>query len=371
MNDLMPVGAFSQSVPPTDDEALVNRICAAYRISSATFGRSDEVGNSEWTTINGWKAAIHEALTSGIGAAEVLRNPCANNLLFGFESLYEQYTGKLRSMTDEQGPEAYYIVAVLHRLAQAAGISRIPNPEAPDRDVYREQSHDNILCALDAEFGFEIRFPNPYPDEYGVPTTRGIMSQRALFAVYQAHRLRQLMHLSDTRSVIEIGAGLGRTAFYTQGFDYTIVDLPIANAAQAYFLGRTVGESSIRLAGEQHDAPIKIMPPTYLHDKETDVYLKAGVVLNADSLTEMDRSFSEKYVAHARDHAKLLLSINHEVKDFTATEIIRSVAPKATLMRFLHQVRPGYIEEIAFFQRATPASFSDRMRKAWSTIRGG
>ena len=151
---------------------------------------------------------------------------------------------------------------------------------------------------------------------------------------------------------MEIGAGLGRTAFYAHSAgisDYTIVDLPLANAAQAYFLGRTIGPDNLKLAGEQSSAPVKILPPSALNT------VTAGIVINADSLTEMDRSFADQYVAFARDNADVFISINHEVNGFTAADVIISEMPDVFCMRYPHPMRAGYVEEVAFMRRAAEA----------------
>ena len=63
---------------------------------------------------------------------------------------------------------------------------------------------------------------------------------------------------------MEIGAGMGRTAYYMCKFglsDYTIVDLPMSNVAQAAFLSRVMGEDQISLAGEDRSANVRILPP--------------------------------------------------------------------------------------------------------------
>ena len=77
---------------------------------------------------------------------------------------------------------------------------------APDPEV--------ILRDLDTAFGFAIHFPNPYPDEVGLKTSRGVASYRAVQGLYQAYRVAELVRDRPAARVVEIGGGLGRTAFY-------------------------------------------------------------------------------------------------------------------------------------------------------------
>jgi hypothetical protein len=347
-NSLTIRGTFTAATPSPDDRSLIERICAAYHYSCSAFGRSDAVGESQWSIINGFKSTAHEILISGGGAAELLRFPCSNNLFYGFDSLYASHVENLRANPAQQDGEAFVIAQAIERLAQSIGVVRAPNPEALDRLPPQDRSIETLLSRIATETDPHLSFPNPFPDEFGIPTSRGTISMRPLFGIYQAYRLNQILSMSRDKRILEIGAGLGRTAFYAYNMglrDYAIIDLPLANASQAYFLGRTIGQENIALAGETNTAAVRILPPSSLDD------LRIGVVLNVDSLTEMDRSFADRYVSFARDRAEIFVSINHEVNSFTANEVIRSAMPNAVMMRYEHPMRPGYIEEIVF-QRA-------------------
>src|SRR5207237_2562341 len=127
----------------------------------------------------------------------------------------------------------------------------------------------------------------PFKDERGIESSRGVISYRAVEALYQAWRVAELLEADNgSGRVVEIGAGLGRNAYYARTFgihDYTLVDLPLTGISQAYFLGRTLGPHAILLHGE--NAPdarsrIKILPPhAFLNDDD-----RYDLALNVDSL---------------------------------------------------------------------------------------
>jgi hypothetical protein len=290
------------------------------------------------------KSPVHEALLRGdpqeIGT--LLGNPMQTALLFGFDSPYlgETQTEGIRLFTRQWDFDN------LLRLAEAIGVRRLFNPEAglsgdiPDTET--------ILSDLDEVFGCRIEFPNPFPGETGLSTSRGVASWRAIQALYQAFRIRQLCGDRSTCRVLEIGAGLGRTAYYARqqlGIrNYTVVDLPITGVAQAYFLGCALGSGSIELYGETSEAGIRILPPQAFFDSEESFDL----VVNVDSLTEMSPDTARRYVEAIAKRASIFLSINHEVNAFTVRNLYRTVECRH-VSRNPYWMRRGYVEEVVRF----------------------
>ena len=150
-----------------------------------------------------------------------------------------------------------------------------------------------------------------------------------------------------TVTCLEIGAGLGRTAFYAHQLglrDYTILDIPLTNAAQGYFLGRALGPDQISLDGEDADAPVKVVPPERLSDLPGSYDL----VLNVDSLTELDDPSARRYYAFARARSRRMLSINHEFNALTVRALYVEDA-RAISSRHPYWMRRGYVEELVEF----------------------
>jgi hypothetical protein len=321
----------------SEDAELVNRIRSAYRAANTTpLGAPD----SFWLqTIADIKRDIHDTLMKGneddVGA--MLRKPSTNMLFYGFDTLTKTEANPKDPGWQEWVKQRAY--DNLLRLAEAIGIQPLEYPEGPTKNPPIDP--ETLLQSIDSAFGFKVEFPNPFPDEVGLATSRGVASYRAVQALFQAFRISQLV--GDNARVVEIGGGLGRTAFYALQFgvrDYTIIDLPMTNVAQGYFLGRTLGQHAISLFGENR-AGVRILPPTEFLDA-SDRY---DLAVNVDSLTEMSRDTAVSYCTAIHSRAGKFLSINHEYNPFTVQEICSALGMHAWA-RAPYWLRRGYVEEV-------------------------
>lgn len=342
---------FSSKVDGIDDLQLVRRVRAAYIAAHKTFS---EHGESQWGILDGWKSSVHNTVLNGSDdeLAAALRNPVSNHLLYGFDLIYTERHEQLFNDEALKIQQAGLVVSAIEALAAAVGVARVNNPEAPDHRPPEKRTSDELIALIGSVTRAD--FPNPYPDEFGLKLKTGTANLRAVFAIYQQYRTLHLLRLAKGNSILEIGAGLGRTAYYCHrsgATNYTIIDIPLTNLAQGYFLGRTLGPDKVCLFGEEYcPGAVRVLPPICLPD------IKADLVVNVDSMTEMDRSSADTYVKHALDTAKVLLSINHEVNSFTVSEVIKTLAPNAELMRYPAPMRAGYIEEIVFIRNEARAS---------------
>lgn len=341
---------FTTKDANTDDLPLVSRILAAYRYATSVF---DGHGDSMWDVISEYSEDVQQTLQNGSIEVNtsILRHPANHNLLFGYDetnALHHQQHLK----RDEKANEVW-ARRILHRLVkltEAVGALRIWNPERP---AYLDVTIEDILTRLDEAFGFKIEFPNPYPGEYGLKTSRGIVDHRTIIALYCAWRLTTLVN--RTSSVLEIGAGVGRVAYYARKFgivDYTIVDLPHTNAAQANFLGRVLDPSLLVLANEEDDKTkrdrIRIVGPHWFFSNSD----RFDIVLNCDSLTEIDRLTAAAYLGEIAHRTATFVSINHEANDFKVCDLLVSArATPLCHLCFPFWLRPGYAEEIYFFKQ--------------------
>ncbi|MGA8220530.1 MAG: putative sugar O-methyltransferase, partial [Candidatus Acidiferrales bacterium] len=306
------------------DLRLVERLLAAYQFAASEF---DGFKNSMWRQFFDQRhQAAHGVFMAGQTelAAAILRNPGSSDLFWGFDNL----SATTKQKTVQQG-DRDMIMDHLVRLTEAIGARPLDNPMAylfrgDSPTVLDATSADTTIQRIEAVLGCTLSFPNPYPEEVGVQTSRGIVSYRAIPALYQAWRIKQLLKGISRPRVLEIGAGLGRAAYYAWQFgirDYTIIDIPMTSICSGYFLGRVLGEDAVSLAGEnppESDSRIKILPPSHFLSAQ-DHY---DLILNADSFVEFGESTAQDYWNQIEARADQFLSINHESNAYTVRQFI-------------------------------------------------
>jgi hypothetical protein len=335
--------ATVQTVQQVDDSDLVRRIVAAYRAASQTnFG---SLGSFWLTSYAESKQPVHDALMreDHEEITRILRAPGLSTLFYGFESLISPgiYPSNPTDFWDCAAP-----YDTLRCLAEALGVHRLENPEQRyygGAVTSTNPSADQILADLEGRLGFAIDIPNPFIGETGLATSRGVMTYRVIQALYQAWRIARLTEGVSSSRILEIGGGLGRTAYYAwrSGVrDYTIIDLPMTGVAQGYFLGRTLGEDSVCLFGEERSG-IRVLPPVAFLDA-TDRF---DLAINVDSLTEMAAETAEAYCRAIKARAGLFLSINHETNPFTVCQTCANVG-MPVIGRTPYWLRRGYVEEV-------------------------
>jgi SAM-dependent methyltransferase len=325
-----------------DDAHLIDRLVQSYALRR-------ELPSGQWSDIFlDRHADIAEAFASGDRSRieEILRNPAGSDMFFGFDSTVKSLrAGGLR--IEDRGAPSLALDA-LAAFAEALGARSVELPENYYFWHVSRVGADEVLDQIDKAIGFEVQIPNPFPSEYGLISSRGIVSYRMPQALYQAWRIAQLLKGIENPKVLEIGAGLGRTAFYARQFgirDYTIVDIPVSSLAQGYFLGRTLGEQNLALFGETAaDDRVKIMPPGFFLGGAEHYDL----VVNVDSLTEIGRTAADQYWSAIKGRASKFLSVNHEANEFTVAQLIGEGKHVRT-SRMPYWMRRGYVEEVVEF----------------------
>ncbi|MBB5413931.1 hypothetical protein HDG34_007914 [Paraburkholderia sp. HC6.4b] len=327
------------------DETLVCRIVDAYKKAIRTpTGSTDSMWLTVFASAN---KQTHEILEHGSlkDIIAMLRNPASSMLFYGFDSLQSK---------DSTNNDSTVWLSWIHQLAydsllqmcRALGIKRVENPES-GIDFQESPSVEELLTELDKVMGFKIDFPNPFDGEVGIKTSRGIANYRAIQALFQAWRIGHLTEYRSRARVLEIGAGLGRTAYYAikMGIaQYTVIDIPLTGVAQAYYLGRILGDQTISLWGESSDGKVRILPPT-AYQKMNERF---DLIVNVDSLTEMAPDTAAEYLTGAARMTRQFLSINHEHNPFTVESIYQKM-PSVKAWRSPYWLRRGYVEELITF----------------------
>jgi hypothetical protein len=346
-----------------DDARMVERVVRAYRAAAGPAAAGPAAAglaaapaavapSAIWKGIHDTRQRpLHDLILHAdvetIGA--LLRRPGDSDLFWGFDGLVRENVERYNTSSAVSMAVARLCQDHLLRVAEVIGAVRMENPESPSPVSPGLQPADDLLTAIEQVAGHDIRFPDPFPDEIGVQTRAGVASYRAIHALYQAWRISGLVQGIPQPSVLELGGGLGRTAYYAHQFgvtDYTIIDLPFTGFAQGYFLMRTMGEAQVVLQGEEGDGDpgkVKVLDPgSFLESSK-----RYDLVLNVDSLTEMDRATADRYWKRIQTATPLFLSINHERNPFTVKEVVDADPSRiAHVHRYPYGPRRGYVEEI-------------------------
>jgi hypothetical protein len=332
-----------------EDAGIIGRIRRAYLKSCEA---EPIKASAVWRTISNAQSALHQTLIGGDSEqlARLLRRPGDTNLFLGIDNLVADSVENFRRNPAMAMGHAKLCQDHLVRLAEVLGALRFENPVSPRQTQFQKKA-DELLALIEEVIGHRIEFPNPYPDESGIRTASGIASYRTFHAVYQANRIKELLSGLPNPRVLEIGGGLGRTAYYARQFgvrSYAIVDLPFTAVSQAYFLMRTLGENCVQLDNEvfaDSADRVRLMRPTsFLQGSE-----HYDIIINVDSITEMNRKTAEKYFQKIQESTTVFLSINHEANEFTARELMDSSTRTVRKHRYPYGMRRGYVEELAYF----------------------
>jgi len=149
-----------------------------------------------------------------------------------------------------------------------------------------------------------------------------LASGRGRDAARRAEQMAALLAKGSVSSVVEIGPGMGRAAFFAYRLgiiDYSTIDLPLGIAAQACFLARALGPDKLWFDGEASElatGKVKLFCAGKLPSG------RYGVALNVDSMTEMPWHVAFGYVRWLGQHADLFLSVNHARNRFTVAELM-------------------------------------------------
>jgi hypothetical protein len=291
------------------------------------------------------------------GLAAYLADAHAKDLTFGITQ-GELATAALRGREDARRLEATRYQDYLTSLAEYLGIRDVESPDQHGR--WAENVHedpDRLLASVATAIGIEVVPPAVIGSLFGIKTASGILAGRDLLSLFAALRLREVAgSLSlDRPTVCEIGAGLGGAAFYAHRLGlgrYTIIDLPLVNLLQSYYLIAALPDAKVRLYGEpaSEDERLVILPTWTFNDSLP----KSNLLLNCDLFPEMNRKYSVAYLLQARRTiVNGFLSINQEAHapqngsetQPAVRELVHAAGGYARFSRNRHWLKPDYVDE--------------------------
>jgi hypothetical protein len=328
--------------------SLISRINNSYRLA---LNRSPTPeGSAIWSMIGAKQTEIHQALMSNGDRSlpDLLSDPQSTNLYYGVDNLAKD----VMEIIGTRWKDGYDdLKSAIDDLLVALGEVDLFNPQGgalyPHKNRPETRSVEDAIRTIDGIFGGKVSFPNPFAGEFGIATSKGLISYRAIQAVYQSILVRRYA----VESCLEIGGGMGRTAFFGRllGLKYTIIDLPMTIVGQALFLASVLGDDAIWLLGDTtpKNDRIVLLPPSELRSVG-----HVDVVLNVDSLTEMGEKTAMEYLAWISTNCETFISINHEANLFKTIELCRSLYPSSLRSRCPYWLRAGYVEEVFSFDKA-------------------
>lgn len=243
------------------------------------------------------------------------------------------------------------------------GVTGVQNPEQGGDMIGKDYvpALDLVFARLDKWGYSNLKFPAWQGNLYAWKTNQGLVDARMLQALYMAIKIARKLKNDFTAPIGEIGGGTGYVIYwlYSMGFrNLTIVDLPEVSLCQAWMLRQNINLDAIRLSGETHTAPINIVGPTDFFSQDYTL------VINSDSLPEMEINIAHGYLSHIQDHSTWFYSINQEAattSDFVKfgkvrqlvirSEIYRNFPKMELVDRNKFWMRNGYTEEWYHMQK--------------------
>jgi hypothetical protein len=181
---------------------------------------------------------------------------------------------------------------------------------------------EELLPLIDIKCGFRVEFPDiyDYSTKSDLICSRGKISNRMLFALYYVYNIKNNVDDVSNSSVLEIGAGTGRTAYYAYKFgfkSYTILDIISTTIVQAHYNFNVLGSENVSLWGDSRNCFLTIIPSSEF-DNLTNKY---DIIVNFDGLTEYGLDVATKYFNNFYKLTTKFLSINHVYNYYTIEDI--------------------------------------------------
>ena len=249
-------------------------------------------------------------------------------------------------------------------LAEYLGVVRNDSPEQGKIAYELKDGIDIIVEKIEDTLGVPIGFPD-VGAPYGVKANDSLITMEHPENIFVALRVQEAIktHLPDRAgkklNIMEIGGGLGETAFFIlkQGKvpieNYISIDLPVINIFQGYFLSKIFGVPKVRLFGENNTEQtlFSVFPPQAVESlKDIDF----DVLFNQNSLPEIPEDSILEYLNFARKHLSgIFFSYNHEayapvggIPQVLVREILSRKGGFKRLSRTKSWLRSAYVEEI-------------------------
>jgi putative sugar O-methyltransferase len=261
--------------------------------------------------------------------------------------------------------QAYLAVNIELSVVTLAEYLAILRPEQHEQGNYAywriEYTEQQLMEELEAFFGFRIEQPR-VGDPRGIVFGGRFLTRETCTHLYSALRMREAIdrhNIKEPIRIVEIGGGYGGTCYWLLKVlagrleRYTIIDLPEVALIQALFLGMSTPDA-LTLRGEARSSKGGPVVELLSHTQLDAIEFVPNVVINQDSMPEMDEKEVRRYIAWAeRVLDGIFISFNHEayapyagVPQVHVPKIFRQFNGFERTSRETSWSRRGYVEEV-------------------------
>lgn len=293
------------------------------RILDATLGIKDlDLSHELFSNLH--SSSLCEGMQQGYQAEFWLKNfkimmPKYTKLIQDRIISLAEFVGAVSVQCPEQGGHSFYLD--INEIIEAVGIkiSQIAGP---------------------------VGFPVYQGGLIGIKTIAGIVDERQLSSLYIALKIHEKFRDNKQAKICDLGAGNGLVLFWLYQLGYQnlyAVDLPHVSLLQVYNLSTHFGMSQVKFGHESTNAPITILSMDQYFNYDYDL------VVNSDSLPEIDYTWASKYLQHINEHSKFFFSINQETMFKNQINVQHAINENYKNLHCISRnrfwMRPGYIEE--------------------------
>lgn len=355
-------GIIEKDIMPTNQDLLLTkRLLKAYKKASED-GKKEKKGSRQdiWTFLEKRPHAEFFSLLDNKDVNPLTFYLC-NMSRMGITDGITQGTMEFKKIISDRIYRRWLSLLNLDKLiALAEAVEALPleDPEQGEFGLSFFSDVNEIVEKIEKRLKIPIVPPNIEGGLLKVPTNKGGIHDRDITAIYTSLRCKEILKEIKNPSICEIGAGVGKNAYYSHLFglhSYVIIDLPHINILQGFYLIKSLPSAKIFLYGEKSDKEnsISILPDWSLkkiNGKHFDL------TLNQDSFPEINRNTVVDYLKQIRLHTKyFFLSINQEsqnamtignLKQHIISKLVFEAGGFNKIYRFPYWLRKGYVEEL-------------------------
>lgn len=253
---------------------------------------------------------------------------------FGASAAADGLLGGARArarMRDEPGfaqDRAHATHGALVALAEATGAIGVEHPRLTGAARNHAIAPDRLFAAIEKTLGADLSPPHAIGGHLGLAIGDGRVAHlRAIEAIHAAWRLRQVAALVGGDRIVEVGGGLGLTAWYARALalaGHAVADHPLLHAVRRYAMGDVA-----RAVGALAETPVDLLFSEDHLSGLPELHVRAigGIAAGAG--------------------ARAMLVVDHEApRARTPLAALLRASGWRTAWRAHHGIRPGYVEQL-------------------------